>query len=232
MILRLLVAASVACGIACGGEPTRPSPISQPAPAPQAPPSQPMATISGTVWLHSAAAVVPFASARLFGWLDLGTSGRTTGHISIDASGRYVYMAPIGSRVRLYAGGAYQPCEVTVAVTGDVTRDLRAVDDPRQLGARLPSELLADTPLLSGQVFEIDNERRQPLADVRVELDGLFGLGVVTATTLTDAEGRYVLCGLNGETSTTIFASKSGFRLFEGTTPITGNTTLDIELRR
>jgi hypothetical protein len=191
-----------------------------------------MATISGTVWLHSTTGVVPFASARLFGWLDLGRSGRTTGQISIDADGRYVYMAPIGTRVRLHAGGAHQPCEVTVDVSGDMNRDIRAVDDPRQLGARLPPELLADTPLLSGQVFEIDNERRQPLADVRVELDGLFGLGLVTATTLTDADGRYVLCGLAGERSTTVFASKTGYRLFEATTPISGNTSMDIELRR
>ena len=144
-----------------------------------------------------------------------------------------MFSAPIGSRVRLGTGGAgYQPCAVTIAVEGDVTRDVHVVEDPRQLGARLPPELLADTLTLSGQVFEIDESGRHPVAAVRVETDGLFGLGLVTATTLTDADGRYVLCGLQGDPSTVVFASKQGYQLFEATTPLNGNTTLDIEIRR
>jgi hypothetical protein len=65
-----------------------------------------------------------------------------------------------------------------------------------------------------------------------VELDGLCGLGWVAATTLTDADGRYVLCGLAGEPSTYVYASKSGYRLFESNVALTGNTSLDIEMRR
>jgi hypothetical protein len=189
--------------------------------------------ISGTVWLHTAAGVRPFANSSVFGWIAFGTRGQTTGRIPTDANGRYTLPAPVGSRVRLgIGGGAYQPCAVTVSGDSDTTRDIHAVDDPRQLGARLPPQLLADTPTVSGQVFELDEGGRRPVADVRVESDGLFGLGLVTATTLSDADGRYVLCGFQGEASTVVFASKTGYQLFEATTPINGNTTLNIELRR
>jgi hypothetical protein len=216
---------------ACGHDATAPSPIAPPA---AAPPLPAMSTISGTVWLHAADGVRPFAHSSVSGWVAFGTRGQGTGRIPTDANGRYVLSAPVGSRVRLGigGGGAYQPCAVTVSADGDVIRDIHAVDDTRQLGARLPPQLLADTPTVSGQVFEIDAGGRRPVADVRVESDGLFGLGLVTATTLTDAEGRYVLCGFQGDASTVVFASKAGYQLFEATTLINGNTMLDIELRR
>ena len=128
---------------------------------------------------------------------------------------------------------AYQPCQEVVRAEADVAHDIHLIADRRQLGAHLPAELVARTPLLSGVVSEVDSDgRRTPLADVRVELDGLYGLGLVTATTLTDADGRYVLCGLAGETTTYMFASKSGYRLFESTVTLAGNTSLDIEMRR
>jgi len=67
---------------------------------------------------------------------------------------------------------------------------------------------------------------------VRVSLDSLGGLGFVAATTLTDADGRYILCGLADDPSTYLFAWKDGYGLFESTVNVAGNTTLDIELRR
>jgi hypothetical protein len=114
-----------------------------------------------------------------------------------------------------------------------VTRDVHKVVDPHQLGGHLPSELLAETPTLSGVVFELtpDGERR-PIESAEVQTDGLGGLGWITAGTLTDEEGRYVLCGFQGETSTYVIASKAGFRPLQATTRLTGNTTLDIELTR
>jgi hypothetical protein len=219
------------CAVACDArQPIAPSPPLVASPVPTTP-SAP--TISGNVWLHTADGVRPFANQSVFGWINSGSSGRTTGRVPTDSNGRFSFPAPLGSRVRIHIGGfGYQPCEVNANVAGDVTRDIHAVDDRLQLGGRLPAELLANTPTISGYVFEINEDGRHRLADVRVELDGLFGLGLVTATTLTDADGRYVLCGLEGESSTYLFASKAGYQLYEKTVGVNGDTTLDIELRR
>ena len=130
-----------------------------------------------------------------------------------------------GPSLRILVAGDYQPCAVRADVRGDLSRDVRVVSDPRQLGARLPPELLFDTPTLSGVVTELTSDGRRPLSDVRVELDGLGGLGLVTATTLTDAEGRYVLCGLRNESATYLFASKASYKLFEQTVALSGSTT-------
>ena len=102
-----------------------------------------------------------------------------------------------------------------------------------KLGAHLPSELLVDTSTLSGTVFETTALGRQPVPGVRVELDMLFGSGDVSATTLTDSDGRYVLCGLGGVASTYVYASKSGYQLADvGFVRLNGNTIRDIELQR
>jgi len=152
-----------------------------------------------------------------------------------DGGGRFSFTVPQGAQVRLQGSlsGAYQPCQVVVRADTDVAADIHLVTDRQQLGSHLPAELLARTPLVSGLVFEVAGDgRRIPLADVRVELDGLGGLGWVAATTLTDADGRYALCGLAGEPSTYLYASKSGYRLFESSVTLAGNTGLDIEMTR
>ena len=84
-----------------------------------------------------------------------------------------------------------------------------------------------------GLVFEITAQGRQPVAQARVELDMIYGLGDVSATTLTDTDGRYVLCGLSGHDSTYVYASKAGYRLGDvGTVALNGDTVHDIELQR
>ena len=220
-----LVAALVTGG--CGGATTPTAP-----PAAQNPPSG-SATISGTVWVHTSDVVKPFGNQSLFGWVETDRGGSTTGRIAIDAAGRYSFSVPAGgTRVRISVVGAYQPCAITLTPQGNVTQDVHVVTDPLLLGARLPSELAAVGPTLSGMVYELTSEGRLPLRDVRVELDGLDGLGLVIATTLTDANGRYLLCGVPQLRGLYLFASKSGYKLFETGSNLIGQPTLDIELRR
>ena len=192
-----------------------------------------MATISGTVWLHAADGVKAYANP-VGGWTEFAGGGSWSWGTT-DAGGRYTFPAPIGARVRIQFGGqvnVYQPCAVTLQVEGNVSRDLHVVNDVAQLGARLPSQLMVQTPRLSGVVYAIEEGRRTPISEARVELDGLYGLGLVTATTLTDRDGRYVLCGLDGErNSTYLFATKAGYALFSSSVAINGNTVLDIEMR-
>jgi hypothetical protein len=170
----------------------------------------------------------------MFGWVQEPSRGQTTGPVPTGADGRFSFTVPPGAEVRLQSSAdGFQPCQVVVRANTDVTQDVHVVADRQQLGSRLPAELLARTPLLSGVVYEqAADGRRTPLADARLSLDSLGGLGFVAATTLTDADGRYILCGLADDPSTYLFAWKDGYGLFESTVNVAGNTTLDIELRR
>jgi hypothetical protein len=234
-LLRLLAGVSLVLAMGCGeSAPSNPVSSTSTLP-PAAPPAGPRATVSGIVWIHDASGVRRDANRWMFGWVQLAHMGSTTGQQPTDGNGRFSFTVPQGAQVRLQGSlrDTYQPCQVLVRADTDVTHDIHLVADRQLLGAHLPAELLARTPVLSGVVFEVgDDGRRTLLSDVRVELDGLSGLGWVAATTLTDTDGRYILCGLAGEPSTYVFASKSGYRLFESSVKLSGNTSLDIEMRR
>jgi hypothetical protein len=104
--------------------------------------------------------------------------------------------------------------------------------EPAQLGAHLPGDLLASTPTLSGRVFETTALGRRPVPGALLEVDMLAGLGDVSATTLTDSDGGYILCGL-GAGSPYVWALKSGYKTADvGTVIVNGNTIRDIELLR
>jgi hypothetical protein len=226
-----VLAGGMACDRVTSPTPSPAAALSGPPPSPG--PQTPFATISGTVWVHGVNGTKTPASGRLSGWIQLDRSGSSLGWVVLDASGRYSVSAPTGALVRVFAGEqGYQPCEmVEPNLRGPVTRDIHVVSDPSLLGAGLPPELAADTPTLSGVVF--DSNGRTPLSDVVLELDGLDGLGVPTARTRTDSEGRYVFCGLRGETSTYLYAMRNGSIRFEGTVQLSGatNTTFDIPVR-
>jgi hypothetical protein len=122
---------------------------------------------------------------------------------------------------------------VTVEVSGDLTRDVRAVSDRQQLGATLPPQLLSQSPTLSGVVFEVTPEGRRVLSDVSLDLVTADGGEIWMARTLTGSDGRYVLCGLAGDRSAYLHASKPEYVLFGEGVTLTGNaTTLDIQLQR
>ena len=196
-------------------------------------PTSQHATVSGIVWFRGAGGVKPYAGVNVWGWAQMAGSGQRIGPVSTDAGGRYIFQVLPGTFVRVQVAANYQPCVAGVSITGNVTRDVHIISDPDQLGGHLPAPLLNDTPSLSGLVFEITAQGRQPVAQARVELDMIYGLGDVSATTLTDTEGRYVLCGLSGHDSTYVYASKAGYRLGDvGTVALNGDTVHDIELQR
>jgi hypothetical protein len=150
-----------------------------------------------------------------------------------DADGRYTFHVEPGTFVRVQVAANYQPCVAGVSVNGNTTRDVHIINDPDLLGDHLPAPLLAETPTLSGTVFELTAEGRQPVAQAVVELDMIWGMGDVSATTLTDTNGRYVLCGLGGHDSTYVYVSKNGYSLADvGTVALKGDTVRDIELKR
>ncbi len=197
-----VVMASITCDRASPSLPAAPTPAT--------------VSVSGTVFIHDAQGVRPYANASLYGWAEIDrVGGGPAGHATTDSAGRYQFRGRSASRFRIYFGWgapAYQPCAVTVALTGDVTRDVRAVIDEDQLGARLPQQLLAQTPTLSGVVFEATPDGPRTLRDVRIEVDGTGSGDELTASTLTDSDGRYVVCALELDRHTGISFSKPGYR--------------------
>jgi hypothetical protein len=196
----LIAAASITASlgtVAC--DRSRPQPDLPAAPsAPSAPssptPTSQIATVSGVVWLRGAGGITPYVGVDVWGWAEVARSGHRIGPVRADADGRYTFHVAAGTFVRVQVAANYQPCVAGVSAIGNVTRDVYIISDPDQLGHHLPAQLLADTPSLSGLVFETTAQGRQPVAQTRVELDMVGGMGDVSATTLTDAAGRYVLC--------------------------------------
>lgn len=85
-------------------------------------------------------------------------------------------------------------------------------------------------PILSGTVYEQTPSGRRPISGARVGLDGLNGDGVVIANTLTDAAGRYVLCGVPQRERTALFADKPGVARVFPFEDFGGKSTFDIEM--
>jgi hypothetical protein len=221
-------------GLGCSGAPTATSASPTPLPAPTSPPSG-LPEVSGTVWLHAPGGTRPYGNVPLGGWMEVGLTGSWRWG-TVDGRGRYTLPAPDDARVRVQVAAGpsrYQPCAVTVEPGDRGSRDVHVIEDLAQLGARLPSHLLEQLPLLSGVVTErLETGQVVPLEQARITLDALGGLGVVAATTLADADGRYVLCGLDPDRTTYLFASKDGYELVERPVAVNDNTTLDIEMRR
>lgn len=190
------------------------------------------ATVTGSVWLHDKDVVTPYAGAKLWGWVKTERFGSVTGPVSVGADGRYSFTVQTGAVLYVRVSADYQPCVAAITATGITNRDLHIIADPAQLGAHLPRDLLLEIPTLSGTVFETTALGRQVVPGVRVELD-VLGIGDASATTLTDGDGRYILCGLGGFAVTYVSASKSGYRVADvGSVHLDGNTIRDIELQR
>jgi hypothetical protein len=176
--------------------------------------------------------------ADLFGWIE----GRgPTGRIPLDNGGRFDLPVARGSRVHLYAGGTtgnelYQPCAVTVVADRDVTRDVRIVQDYSLIGAGVPPAFLEGTRILSGAVFEaVAGGGRRPVPFATVSVGGYreyqHELGWPIANTRTDADGRYVICGLEGSTTATVYVYKNPIQqVHESVVELGSDTVLDIEL--
>jgi len=143
----------------------------------------------------------------LYGWIE---GSGPTGRIALGNDGRFDLAVVRGSRVRLYAGGTtgnelYQPCAVTIVADRDVTRDVRIVGDYSLIGAGIPPAFLEGTRILSGTVYEaVAGGGRRPMPFATVSVGGYrewqHELGWPIANTRTDADGRYVICGLESDT--------------------------------
>ena len=204
----------------------------EPTPLPEA------ATVSGRLLVHSAGSVAPAGGTRFYGWVEGAFWGRTTGSLTTGADGSYEIVPSIGAtavRVNAMSIGAaiYQPCAATVSplTAGRNVKDVHLISDLSLLGANLPDVFMSQGPLLTGTVFETTDQGREPVANAFVGLDANGGEGLVVATTLTDSDGRFVLCAVPHSELLFIFINKEGYEDF-GRDGFAGASKLDIELRR
>jgi hypothetical protein len=235
VLVTLLLGGSI---LGCSGSPVAPTPEPSPAtrippkasPSTQPDPSTPQYwTISGTVWLYTENGAVPSFGGQVSGWVE-HNHGAYSSSAEISATGRYELRVATDTTWVSLAGPGFQPCAVAFSPKGNSTADINLVVDPLGLVANLPPGLMLNAPTLSGTVYEQTPSGRRPIGGARVGLDGLNGDGVVIANTLTDAAGRYVLCGVPQRERTALFVETPGVvRVFQFD-DFGGKSTFDIEM--
>jgi hypothetical protein len=228
-IVAVLAAVTIA---ACDG-PSTISPTDASPPG-EAPPTSAPRTVTGSVWLHSPTGRQPFAGAEVWIWLELPRAAQHAGSVTSDSAGRFSLRPPVDALVRLYTrpNGMYQPCLSTVRV--DQTEvAIRLVAESHVLQAREWPDFAVER-LLSGTIFEAAQTGRLPIADAWVQVDGVMGDGRPLADTRSDANGRFVVCGLEGETQIphALVVSKQGYGLATVDIPTQGAGPVDVQLSR
>jgi hypothetical protein len=210
---------------ACDGAPAV-SPTGPTTPLGVAPQPASTRTITGSVWVHSPTAPQPLAGISVGIWLELPRAAHPAGSVTSDSAGRFSFEAPSEALVRLYTGTRelFQPCLSTVTI--------RVVAESHLLQARDWPDFAVER-LLSGTIFEASPTGRLPNADAWVQVDGAMGDGRPLADTRSDANGRFVVCGLEGETQIphALVIAKPGYQLAYAKIPAQGGGPLDVELR-
>jgi hypothetical protein len=219
---------------ACGEEPL--SSPTAPTVTPVArggPPSLSTRTVTGSVWLYLSSEPQPLSGIDVGVWLERPRSTGPAGSARSDSAGRFSFEAPSDALVRLYARTKelFQPCLSTVRV-GQTEAAVRVVAQSHFLEARDWPDFTVRR-LLSGTVFESSSAGRLPSADAWVQVDGVMGDGRPLADTRTDANGRFVVCGLEGETQIphALVVAKSGYQIAYARIPPQGGGQIDVELR-
>jgi hypothetical protein len=196
-------------------------------------------TISGTITELGPQGQQPVAGARIDVYL---YASHRSGHWMSDvteADGRYELWGIFSGAIAvLFAGkgnGEYvQPCVHEATVTSDMSLDIEIV--PRSAGGAAASAAARRGPgaFLTGVVYgQLPDGTRAPLPDAMVALDG--DVAPLAADTITDADGRYVLCGIPRGPHDLAAMAEGGYDIFKNpprSIDVAGDMTLDVELRR
>jgi len=188
-------------------------------------------TVRGTVWVHDAGGAAPAGSGSVFAWVQRPTNGYSTGRGPIQPDGRYEIPIPSDTIRVDVQGPRFQPCATTVIPTGSDIADVHSVPDASLLNSRLPASVPVLPGRLSGTVYEQTPAGRRPLANAWVTLDSVWGLGWIAADTVSDADGRYLLCGVQHGPSLSVVAGLNGYEVYYSG-DLGGSALHDIEMRR
>jgi hypothetical protein len=245
LLTGVMVLIAVAVGSRCSQTPNSPSTSThanpqtpRPVPAPFPPFATPpkIWTLTGTVVDELPTGPRPVSDAGVSVWMQVPNGGYAAGGATTDDAGHFSIGGLPAGTVRLYAfaSGARQPCAVIFDIAANMSHDVEVVLDPSFVGTSLPPDM-STPPVLTGMVYETTSTGRLPVAGASLETDAIMDL--VTATTTTDANGRYQLCGLPGGTkgfwqTFDLWAWKDGYGLAYSEATLTGPvTSLDIEIR-
>jgi hypothetical protein len=253
-LVAIVVLASVAAiaVLRAAREPIESSPVpaTQPTPTASAQPSAPLHGVTGTVFEMVAGVRRPvpnvpvdvhvFHSGGGYSlWYALGhpITADANGQFSASLLNSYPACAPCGSAADLgdsflvlavAKSGYVQPRAATVTLHQGAVVDIELVELQNASAPLLPSP--ADSPTISGVVYETTPNGRRPVPGALVTVE--WTEDVTTATTQTNADGRYWLGRIPaGRPEVYMYASKPGYRLTEITVTHTTDVVVDLELK-
>jgi hypothetical protein len=125
--------------------------------------------------------------------------------------------------------GYAQQCVATTTMQTDATLDVRVTSIGNLHTTRPLSS--PGTRTISGSVFEVTSAGKHPVEGARVGWDAFMDSIVVE--TMSDAAGRYLLCGLPMERIDGLFAIKVGYSGISYASAAAGTDgVVDIEITR
>lgn len=196
-------------------------------------------TITGTITELGPQGQQPVAGARIdvFLYASSGRGGHWMSDVT-EADGRYELWGIFTNAIAvLYASKGQgldylQPCVHQVLVTNDMSRDIEIVLRSAGGMAANAAARRGTGPFLTGIVVGQSPEgTRVPLPSAVVSLGG----DVPRATTITDSDGRYLLCGVPRGSNEFAATAEGGYDIFKNpvrSIDVSGDKTLDVELRR
>jgi len=183
--------------------------------------------ISGVLLERTALGTRPFAGGGVWAWVQLPGAGYSTGRAATNADGEYqVALLPNALVVLQAAGGKYdQPCASIVELSSPTaTASIEIVSEDAPIVDADPPP-----PALTGVVYEMTSNGRQPVPRARVFFETL--LDIVAATTTTDHSGRYSMCRLPSLNSF-VTPVKDGYVIAGRPVVVSGVMQLDLEMQR
>ena len=187
-------------------------------------------TLTGTVYESTRDGRRPVAGLPLDISVDYQSRSPVT---TTDAEGHYRFTGSSSEKlnVRVEKEGYSQPCRSAVPLTADSVMDVYVVANATLSADGVPASMPVIQPTLSGTVFERAAEGVRPLQGVKLTADFSAGLGWgPSAATVTDAAGRYLLCGVDGVMGLELWIQRPGQPNRSVPVDIRTTTRLDIEL--
>jgi hypothetical protein len=195
-------------------------------------------SLTGTITERTLQGNRPMSGVNVNAWVQTPTIGFAYmfayGPRLTDAQGRYeLTNLPPGSRVRLqvFSQGYVQQCAVPeVEANLDLVMDAQLV--ARANVSASPDSVPRSLPgfrTISGVVYDVTAQGRRPAPDAFVDYEPVFDSPA--AITYTNAEGRFLLCGIPEAGASTIGASIGLGRVAYLTVPAGPATSIEIEIR-
>lgn len=206
-ITRGVLVASLLALAACDA-PSAPSPTESqtpqaqsPASAAPIPPPRPPGpfTLTGTVFEATQTGIRPLAGVPLevseeFLQREPRTTSDRNGRYDVTVETNPDFVRVNSVKVVAEKDGYSQPCRSSSADATDGVLDIYVVSNALLAKSGIPSSLPIVGPTLTGRVFDPDG-KALPGARVYIDFSGGFGIAA-SAATVTDADGRYLLCNV------------------------------------